>query len=45
MVQFKDRGITIKREAVQDATFIESDPGKLGRKKPLVPADPSIPPM
>ena len=37
--QFKDRGITIKRGTVQDAIFIESDPGH-GKKKPPVPTDP-----
>ena len=40
--QFEDRGIIIKKGTVQDATFIESDPGKHGKKKPPVPADPSI---
>ena len=37
--QFEDRGITIKKGTVQDATFIESDPGKHGKKKPPVSAD------
>ena len=37
--QLEDRGITIKRGMVQDATFIESDPGKHGKKKPPVSAD------
>ncbi|MEM0136249.1 MAG: transposase [Thermoplasmatales archaeon] len=40
--QFKDRGISIRSGTIQDATFIESDPGKHGRKKPPVPPDPSI---
>ena len=43
--QFEDRGITIKKGTVQDATFIESDPGKHGKKKPPVPPDPSILPI
>ena len=43
--QFEDRGITIKKGTVQDATFIESDPGKHGSKKPPVPPDPSILPI
>ncbi|EQD76539.1 transposase IS4 family protein, partial [mine drainage metagenome] len=30
--QFEDKGIMIKKGMVQDATFIESDPGKHGRK-------------
>ena len=28
--QFEDHGITIKKGTAQDATFIESDPGKHG---------------
>ena len=43
--QFEDRGITIKKGTVQDATFIESDPGKHGKKKPPVSPDPSILPI
>ena len=43
--QFKDRGITLKKGTVQDATFIESDPGKHGKKKPPVSPDPSILPI
>ena len=38
--QFEDRGISIKKGMVQDATFIETDPGKHRRKKPPVPVDP-----
>ncbi len=38
--RFEDRGIIIKRGTVQDAIFIESDPGKHGKKKPPVPTDP-----
>ena len=38
--QFEERGISIKKGMVQDATFVESDPGKHGRKKPPVPVDP-----
>ena len=30
----------IKTETMQDATFIESYPGKHGRKKPPVPMNP-----
>ena len=37
--QLEDHGITIKKGTVQDATFIESDPGKHGKKKPPVSAD------
>ncbi|MEM0135464.1 MAG: transposase [Thermoplasmatales archaeon] len=43
--QFKDRGIIIRSGTVQDATFIESDSGKHGGKKPLVPENLSILPM
>ena len=39
--QFEDQGIVIRKGAIQDATFIESDSGKYGNKKPSV--DP-IPP-
>ena len=38
--QFEDRGISIKKGMVQDATFIETDPGKHRKKKPPVPVDP-----
>ena len=38
--KFEDRGISIKKGMVQDATFIESDPGKHRKKKPPVPVDP-----
>ena len=38
--QFEKTGITIKKGTVQDATFIESDPGKHGKKKPPEPEDP-----
>ncbi len=38
--QLEDHGISIKKGIVQDATFIESDPGKHGKKKPLVFVDP-----
>ena len=37
--QFEKKGITIKKGTVQDASFIESDPGKHGKKKPK-PEDP-----
>jgi len=37
--QLEDSGITIKAGMVQDATFIEADPGKHGKKKPPVPVD------
>ncbi len=40
--QFEDRGITIKPCKIQDASFIESDPGKHGRKKPPLSPDPQI---
>ncbi|EQD25785.1 transposase, IS4, partial [mine drainage metagenome] len=43
--QFEDKGIMIKKGMVQDATFIESDPGKHGRKKSPVPVDPEPPEM
>ena len=39
----EDHGIIIKKGTVQDATFIESDPGKHGRKKHPSPLDP-VPP-
>lgn len=38
--QLESRGITIKAGTVQDATFVETDPGKHGKKKPPVPVDP-----
>ncbi len=31
--QFNEKGITLKRVAIQDATFLESDPGTGRRKK------------
>ena len=37
--QLEERGITIKAGMVQDATFIESDPDKHGKKKAQVPVD------
>ena len=40
--QLEERGITIKSGTIEDATFIESDPGKHGRKKPPVPVDRSV---
>ncbi len=43
--QFEDHGISIKSGTIQDATFIESDPGKHGKKKPPAPIDSSIPPV
>ena len=42
---FESKGIIIKKGTVQDATFIESDPGKHGKKKPPVPVDPEFPEM
>lgn len=41
--QIEAKGITIRSGTIQDATFIESDPGKHGRKKPPVPVDPAPP--
>ncbi len=41
--QFEARGITIKSGTIQDASFIEADPGKHGKKKPPVPVDPAPP--
>ncbi len=35
----------MKSGTIQDATFIESDPGKHGKKKPPVPVDPEPPEM
>lgn len=32
--QFESSGITVKKGVVQEASFIETDPGKHGRKKP-----------
>ncbi|MHB8358801.1 MAG: hypothetical protein ACYDCP_04785 [Thermoplasmataceae archaeon] len=29
--QFEEKGITVKSGTIQDATFIESDPGKHGK--------------
>ena len=42
--QFEERGIKIRSGTIQDAAFIESDPGKHGRKKPPVPLDLMPPP-
>jgi IS5 family transposase len=39
--QLEDQGIVIKKGIIQDATFIESDPGKHGKKKP--PVGPELP--
>ena len=41
--QFDDRGIRIEKGLIQDASYIESDHGKHGRKKPPVPIDPEPP--
>ena len=41
--QLEDSGISIKAGMVQDGTFVETDPGKHGKKKPPVPVD-SVPP-
>ena len=43
--QLEARGIVIKKGIIQDATFIETDSGKHGRKKPPVPMDPEPPEM
>jgi IS5 family transposase len=43
--QFDDRGIRIEKGIIQDASYIESDHGKHGRKKPPVPVDPEPPKM
>ena len=43
--QLEDSGISIKAGMVQDATFIESNPGKHGKKKSPVPVDPVPPEM
>ena len=40
-MQLEDQGIIIKKGTIQDATFIESDPGKHGKKKP--PVGPELP--
>ena len=45
MATFEEKGITVKSGTIQDATFIESDPGKHGKKKPPVPVDPEPPEM
>jgi|ACXJ01.1.fsa_nt_gi IS5 family transposase len=37
--QFESLGISVKKGVVQDASFIESDPGKHGKKKPPVSPD------
>ena len=43
--QFREKGITIKTGTIQDATFIESDPGHGKRKKGdgIIPIDPKFP--
>ncbi|MHB8360310.1 MAG: IS5 family transposase [Thermoplasmataceae archaeon] len=41
--QLESKGIKIKAGTVQDASFIETDPGKHGKKKPPAPIDPSLP--
>ncbi len=41
--QFHIKGISIKSGTIQDASFIETDPGKHGRKKPPVNVDPADP--
>ena len=42
--QFKEKGITIRNGTIQDATFIESDPGHKRRDKPDI-VDPQMPPV
>ena len=39
--QLEDRGIMIRKGTIQDATFIETDPGKHGKKRP--PVGPEFP--
>jgi len=43
--QFQEKGITIRNGTIQDATFIESDPGHGKRKKGdgMIPIDPEFP--
>ena len=43
--QFREKGITVKNGTIQDATFIESDPGHGKRKKGdgTIPVDPVFP--
>ena len=41
--RFEAEGIRIEKGSVQDATFIHSDPGKHGRKRP--PVTPDMPPL
>jgi IS5 family transposase len=43
--QFREKGITIKNGTIQDATFIESDPGHGKRKKGggTIPIEPIFP--
>ncbi len=43
--QFEKKGIRIKSVTIQDATYIETDPGKHGRKKPPVNVDTAYPPL
>jgi IS5 family transposase len=42
--QFKEKGITVKNGSIQDATFIESDPGHRRRDKQDI-VDPQMPPV
>jgi len=43
--QFQEKGITVKKGTIQDATFIESDPVHGNRKKGggIIPIDPEFP--
>ena len=41
--QLDERGIKISKGTIQDASYIESDHGKHGKKKPPVPVDPDPP--
>ena len=41
--QLDEKGIKIRKGTIQDASYIESDHGKHGKKKPPVPVDP-VPP-
>ncbi len=42
--QFLDKGITVKRGTIQDATFITSDPGHRRKERPEM-VDPDLPPL
>ena len=42
--RFSNKGITVKNGSIQDATFIESDPGHRRKDKPDL-MDPQIPPV